>query len=116
MSIIVFPVPWRFFLLLKLLTRTCPWTNFPVDVGTTKTPYGLTSPLAGTVDAIKLVALKFPVNEPPPANATMDNNTRTEPNSKGRWRKLDIVYLLLITATMQRNVLRRSELSGQVRH
>src|SRR5690242_4410448 len=45
-STIVVPVPcW--FLLLKLLTSTSPATRRPVLRGTTATPYGLTSPLAG---------------------------------------------------------------------
>src|SRR5437588_3261683 len=40
----VVPVPCRFLLLLKLLTRTSPWTSFPTEFGTTTVPYGLTSP------------------------------------------------------------------------
>jgi hypothetical protein len=35
-----------------LLTRVSPATRRPVDAGTTATPYGFTSPLAGTVEAI----------------------------------------------------------------
>src|SRR6185312_2345036 len=50
----VVPVPCRFARLLKLLTRTSPATSRPVDRFTTTVPYGLTSPLAGTVDATTL--------------------------------------------------------------
>src|SRR3974377_2186803 len=49
---IVVPVPCRFWLLLKLLTRIFPLTSVPVVVGTTAIPYGLRSPLLGIVDAI----------------------------------------------------------------
>ena len=49
---IVVPVPCRFALLLKLLTRTLPRCRMPWLRPTTATPYGLTSPLPGTVDAI----------------------------------------------------------------
>src|SRR6185437_270684 len=48
----VVPVPCRFEAALKLLTSTLPSCRAPADSGTTATPYGLTSPLAGTVDAI----------------------------------------------------------------
>jgi hypothetical protein len=54
---IVVPVPWRFFLLLKLLTRTLPADSRPVLCVTMKTPYGLTSPFPGTVDAMVLILL-----------------------------------------------------------
>ena len=46
----VVPVPWALAASLKLLTSTPPRTRFPVLEGTTTIPYGLTSPLAGTVD------------------------------------------------------------------
>src|SRR5580700_5664271 len=46
----VVPVPWALAASLKLLTSTPPWTRFPVLQGTTAIPYGLTSPLVGTVD------------------------------------------------------------------
>jgi hypothetical protein len=36
---------------LKLLTRSAPAWSFPTLAGTMMTPYGLTSPSAGTVDA-----------------------------------------------------------------
>ena len=49
---IVVPVPWRFVLLLKLLIRTLPRFRLPWLRPTTATPYGLTSPLPGTVDAM----------------------------------------------------------------
>src|SRR5580693_10122885 len=48
----VVPVPWTLAWSLKLLTRVSPATRRPVDAGTTATPYGFTSPLAGTVEAI----------------------------------------------------------------
>ena len=47
----VVPVPCRFDLALKLDTSTSPAISRPVVRRTTATPYGLTSPLAGTVDA-----------------------------------------------------------------
>src|SRR5579862_9561694 len=46
----VVPVPCRLELLLKLLIRILPRTSFPTLRGTRKTPYGLMSPLAGTVE------------------------------------------------------------------
>src|SRR5215471_4688859 len=49
---IVVPVPCKFLELLKLLTRTLPWRSLPSLWRTTATPYGLTSPLCGTVEAI----------------------------------------------------------------
>jgi hypothetical protein len=52
---IVVPVPCTLALLLKLLTSTSPRYRRPVLCGTTATPYGLTSPLAGTVEAMTLV-------------------------------------------------------------
>jgi hypothetical protein len=55
----VVPVPCRFALLLKLLTRIFPWTSDPVVVGTMATPYGFTSPLLGTVEA---TTLRFPAS------------------------------------------------------
>ena len=50
-STIVVPVPCTLALSLKLLTRTLPCPRCPVLRGMTATPYGLTSPLPGTVDA-----------------------------------------------------------------
>src|SRR5580704_10887356 len=47
----VVPVPCTFALSLKLLTRTSPAVSRPPEAGTTATPYGFTSPLAGTVEA-----------------------------------------------------------------
>src|ERR1700722_9211819 len=44
------PVPCALLALLKLLTSTPPCTRSPVLWGTTTIPYGLTSPLAGTVE------------------------------------------------------------------
>src|SRR6266702_720328 len=61
---IVVPVPCAFPESLKLLTRTSPRSSAPTEAGTTATPYGLTSPFAGTVEAIgeKLVSIGlFPV-------------------------------------------------------
>src|SRR5579885_665316 len=51
----VVPVPCKFLLLLKLLTSTSPCTRSPALRGTTTTPYGLTSPLRGTVEATVLM-------------------------------------------------------------
>src|SRR5258707_15057678 len=47
----VVPVPWTLALLLKLLTRVSPAVSLPAVVGTPATPWGFTSPLAGTVEA-----------------------------------------------------------------
>ncbi len=49
---IVVPVPCRFLALLKLLIRTLPLTSEPWLLVTSAVPYGLTSPLAGTVEPI----------------------------------------------------------------
>src|SRR5271155_2023493 len=50
-SIIVVPVPCTFALSLKLLTSVSPLMSSPTVDCTTATPYGFTSPFAGTVDA-----------------------------------------------------------------
>src|SRR5580704_11701674 len=47
----VVPVPCTLALSLKLLTRMSPAVSRPAEAGTTATPYGFTSPLAGTVEA-----------------------------------------------------------------
>jgi hypothetical protein len=60
---IVVPVPWKLPALLKLLTRTLPLCNIPALCLTTATPYGLTSPLAGTVDGPWLFVGNLPMNE-----------------------------------------------------
>src|SRR5215472_14123251 len=62
---IVVPVPWKFLELLKLLTSTLPRTRRPWLRWTTAVPYGLTSPLAGTVDAIVVFRWNFPMNDLP---------------------------------------------------
>src|SRR5262249_6670469 len=59
---IVLPVPCRLRWLLKLLTSTCPLTSRPMVVGTTLTPYGLTSAFFGTVEAMVLMVLNAPMN------------------------------------------------------
>src|SRR6516162_1427652 len=63
----VVPVPCTLALSLKLLTRMLPGPRFPVLRGMTATPYGLTSPLAGTVDARVVTRCSGPTNagEPP---------------------------------------------------
>src|ERR1700722_8013774 len=56
MATIVEPVPCSFWLLLKLETRMLPGSSGPPEgkpTGTKATPYGLTSPLDGTVDTIR---------------------------------------------------------------
>src|SRR5580658_4395585 len=50
-STIVVPVPWMLPELLKLLIRMLPRNSSPVLREMTAMPYGLTSPLPGTVDA-----------------------------------------------------------------
>src|ERR1700735_1787821 len=66
----VVPVPCTLAWSLKLLTRTLPRNRSPVVRGTTKTPYGLTSPLPGTVDAITEVLCRGPTKTGnPPALA-----------------------------------------------
>ena len=62
-STIVVPVPWVFALSLKLLTRTSPRCSLSLLRVTTATPYGLTSPFFGTVEAIVVMVLKPPMNE-----------------------------------------------------
>ena len=49
---IVLPVPCRLDLALKLLIRTFPACRRPSLCRTTKMPYGLTSPLNGTVEVM----------------------------------------------------------------
>src|SRR6202035_2482150 len=58
-STIVVPVPWALEELLKLLTSTWPSVRFPIEWGTLATPYGLTSPLPGTVDTMVMTLCKF---------------------------------------------------------
>src|ERR1017187_1095017 len=62
-STIVLPVPCRLALSLKLLTSTSPRCSLPWLLPTTATPYGLTSPLDGTVDARVVRWRKRPRNE-----------------------------------------------------
>src|SRR6202167_2486581 len=61
-STIVVPVPCRFAWLLKLLTRMSPRCRLPRLCRTTVIPYGLTSPLPGTVDAMVLSLLNWLMN------------------------------------------------------
>jgi hypothetical protein len=49
---IVVPVPCSLETALKLLMSKFPLTNFPTVFGTTKIPYGFTSPFEGTVEAM----------------------------------------------------------------
>src|SRR5664279_2822743 len=56
----VLPVPCRLPAALKLLTSTEPPCSLPTVRGTTATPYGLRSPLAGTVEEIVLSVLTDP--------------------------------------------------------
>src|SRR5579863_6405590 len=65
-STIVVPVPCTFALSLKLLTRMLPWVRLPVLLGMTATPYGLTSPLPGTVEAIFETWRREPMKAPEP--------------------------------------------------
>jgi hypothetical protein len=51
----VVPVPWRLVELLKLETRMSPAASGPPPgnpLGTKATPYGFSSPLAGTVETV----------------------------------------------------------------
>src|SRR5215469_12743811 len=61
-STIVLPVPCRLRWLLKLLTSTSPTVSKPLVTGATATPYGLTSPFIGTVDASVCTVLNGPMN------------------------------------------------------
>src|SRR5215469_7344833 len=63
-STIVDPVPCWLALLLKLLTRTSPRFSLPWLCWTTATPYGLRSPFPGIVEAIFLILLNCPMNDP----------------------------------------------------
>ena len=54
----VVPVPWRLAELLKLLTNVLPSTSLPMECVTNAMPYGLTSPFAGTVEAMLVTAEK----------------------------------------------------------
>src|SRR5215471_3780751 len=74
---IVVPVPCWFLALLKLLTRTLPLTSEPWLWRTSAVPYGLISPLAGTVVPIVVRMWKPPINDPgvPACAAGMAANT-----------------------------------------
>src|SRR5262245_14797420 len=61
---IVVPVPCRFLTLLKLLIRTLPLTSEPWFLETSAVPYGLTSPLAGTVEPIVVSLWNLPIKDP----------------------------------------------------
>ena len=61
-STIVVPVPCRLALLLKLLTSTSPRCSRPRLCRTTATPYGFTSPLCGTVEAMFVSLWKCAMN------------------------------------------------------
>ena len=58
----VVPVPCTLALSLKLLTRMSPAVSRPAEAGTTATPYGFTSPLAGTVEATWVRPCNWPRN------------------------------------------------------
>jgi uncharacterized membrane protein len=62
------PVPWPFSfalaLALKLLISNWPSWSFPTLAGTVAMPYGLISPLAGTVEATLLTVVKLARNGP----------------------------------------------------
>src|SRR5579871_5220008 len=58
---IVVPVPCRFWLLLKFDTRMSPGCSTPSEAmvrGVKTTPYGLTSPLLGTVETVGICSGK----------------------------------------------------------
>src|SRR6516225_9719600 len=59
----VVPVPCTLALSLKLLTRMSPAVSRPPEAGTTATPYGFTSPLAGTVEATWVRPCNCPRND-----------------------------------------------------
>src|ERR1700722_2966594 len=62
-STMVVPVPWRFALLLKFEIKISPGLIVPPagnPGGTKATPYGFTSPLAGTVDTARTCAGRNP--------------------------------------------------------
>src|ERR1035437_1300859 len=69
---IVLPVPCRLELALKLLTSTSFFTRLPIVRGTTAMPYGLMSPLAGTVDPITVCVGKVRRKGGPAAAAVAD--------------------------------------------
>ncbi len=71
---IVVPVPWKFDEALKLLTSTSPATRRPRFSFTTAMPYGLTSPLCGTVDPSVVTWVRPAMNGP-------DAETATEPSA-----------------------------------
>jgi hypothetical protein len=58
----VVPVPCTLALSLKLLTRMSPAVSRPPEAGMTATPYGFTSPLAGTVEATWVRPCSWPGN------------------------------------------------------
>jgi hypothetical protein len=57
--------------------------------GTTATPYGFTSPLAGTVLATRSILLNDPVKDPPLAWARRQVNATRAPHRLARLRKLE---------------------------
>src|SRR5215831_20105672 len=76
-STMVVPVPCRLRWLLKLLTSTSPATNRPIVVGTTATPYGLTSRFLGSVDERVWTLLNGPMNGPAAVAAGTRTSTST---------------------------------------
>src|SRR5580692_304973 len=68
----VVPVPCTLALSLKLLTRMLPAVSLPAEAGTAATPYGFTSPLAGTVEAICDPARSWPRKDTAAAAAAAD--------------------------------------------
>ena len=83
----VVPVPCRLLAALKLLISTLPATRSPIVRGTTTIPYGLTSPLAGTVLAtVVMVESSHPRSFPRQArtrSATPQQGWRPEPLPNG---------------------------------
>jgi hypothetical protein len=82
------PVPCRFAELLKLLSSTLFATNAPAVTGTTATPYGFTSPLAGTAEATVLTWCSALRNEGPLATAGAANRNTDPTISRKRVRVL----------------------------
>src|SRR5580658_3943616 len=96
---IVVPVPWWLAPLLKLLMRKRPSTRSPLVRGTRATPYGLTSPFAGTVVLMVLTVSRGPMKDPSSAGAvefaTAVNNS-AGPSTKTRKRSRQFSSMLIL--------------------
>jgi hypothetical protein len=91
----IVPVPCRFALLLKLLTRIFPWTSDPVVVGTMATPYGIHVAIAwnGGSNNFEIPSLRLDRKE---GNGC--DRQQTQVSHEGRMHSTNSLHSLLLVS------------------